>query len=136
MNVEQITHEGVVRAVIIRQGNVPPGVHFFTPDENPLQVGWQMRPKGTLIKAHAHCEVRTKPMGYLQEVLHIQQGRLKTTFYTDDGKHVAERVLEGGDTILLICGGHGFEALDDVRMLEVKMGPYDPASKKTLKVDA
>ena len=123
-------------AVIIRRGDVPPGVHFFTPDENPLQVGWQMRPKGTLIKAHAHCEVQTKLAGYLQEVLYIQQGRLKIIFYTDDGRPVTERVLEGGDTILLIRGGHAFQAIDDVRMLEIKMGPYDPAGKKNLKVDA
>ncbi|HLD88133.1 MAG TPA: hypothetical protein VI955_02280 [Candidatus Omnitrophota bacterium] len=134
MDAEQIMHEGKLWAVIIRAGQVPPGVHFFTPDDNSLQVGQQMRPKGTVIAPHAHCEVKTGRTGFLQEVLHIQQGRLKTIFYTHEGQRLTERVLEAGDTILLIRGGHGFEALDDVRMLEIKMGPYDPASKKNLEV--
>ena len=133
-DLEQIIYDGKLLAVIIREGQVPPGVHFFTPDGNPLQVGKQMRVKGTVIKPHAHCEVKTGRTGFLQEVLHIQQGRLRTVFYTDEGKPVSERVLEAGDTILLIRGGHGFEALEDVRMLEIKMGPYDPASKKNIEV--
>ncbi len=134
MDAEQIMHEGKLWAVIIRAGQAPPGVHFFTPDDNSLQVGRQTRPKGTVIAPHAHCEVKTGRTGFLQEVLHIQQGRLKTIFYTNEGQRLTERVLEAGDTILLIRGGHGFEALDDVRMLEIKMGPYDPASKKNLEV--
>ena len=134
MNAEQIMHEGKLWAVIIRAGQAPPGGHFFTPDDNSLQVGRQMRLKGTVIAPHAHCEVKIGRTGFLQEVLHIQQGRLKTIFYTNEGRRLTERVLEAGDTILLIRGGHGFEALDDVRMLEIKMGPYDPASKKNLEV--
>ncbi len=134
MNAEQIMHEGKLWAVIIRAGQVPTGVHFFTPDDNSLQVGRQMRPKGTVIAPHAHCEVKTSRTGFLQEVLHIQQGRLKTIFYTNEGQRLTERVLEAGDTILLIQGGHGFEILEDTQMLEVKMGPYDPASKKNLEV--
>jgi len=135
MMVEQMAHKGTVYAIIVRRAaDVSPGVHFFTPDDNSLQVGQQMRPKGTVIAPHAHCEVKTGRTGFLQEVLHIQQGRLKTIFYTNEGQRLTERVLEAGDTILLIRGGHGFEALDDVRMLEIKMGPYDPASKKNLEV--
>ena len=132
MNAEQIMHEGKLWAVIIRAGQAPPGVHFFTPDDNSLQVGQQMRPKGTVIAPHAHCEVKTGRTGFLQEVLHIQQGRLKTIFYTNEGQRLTERVLEAGDTILQVQGGHGFEVLEDTQMLEVKMGPYDPASKKNL----
>ncbi len=132
MMVEQMAHEGTVYAIIVRRADVGPGVHFFTPDDNSLQVGQHMRPKGTVIAPHAHCEVKGGRIGFLQEVLHIQQGRLKVTFYTNEGLPIAERVLEEGDTILLIRGGHGFEVLDDVRMLEIKMGPYDPASKKNL----
>ncbi len=132
MNAERMAHEGVLYAIIIRHQDVPPGVHFFTPDENALQVGLQMRSKGTVIKPHAHCEVNTGSVGFLQEVLHVQQGRLKTIFYTDEGKRIDERILQSGDTILLVRGGHSFEAIDDVKMLEIKMGPYDPASKKNI----
>ncbi len=130
MDTERMEHDGVIYAIIIRRAEVPPGVHFLTPDENLLQVGLQLRPKGTVIAPHAHCKVKTDRVGYLQEVLHIQRGQLKVVFYADDGLRLGERVLEGGDTILLIRGGHGFEVLQDTQMLEIKMGPYDPASKR------
>ncbi len=29
-----------------------------------------------------------------------------------------------GDTILLIRGGHGFEIIEDLEMLEIKQGPF------------
>jgi mannose-6-phosphate isomerase-like protein (cupin superfamily) len=32
--------------------------------------------------------------------------------------------LESGDVILLIKGGHGFEVLEELEMIEVKQGPY------------
>ena len=33
--------------------------------------------------------------------------------------------------ILLVSGGHGFECLDEVEMLEVKQGPYAGEEDKT-----
>jgi hypothetical protein len=136
MNVEQMVHEGILYAIIIRKHDVELGVKFYTPDDNPMQVGQQLRLKGTVIKPHVHCTVESNLIGYLQETIHIQSGKLKTIFYTDEGRKITERILESGDTILLIRGGHGFEALDDVRLLEIKMGPYDPASKKNLEETA
>ena len=29
-----------------------------------------------------------------------------------------------GDTIILLAGGHGFNILEDTKMIEVKQGPY------------
>ncbi len=133
METQQIVHNGKLWAVVIRGGLVAPGVHFMTPQDNALQVGKQLRPKGAMIAPHAHCVVAPRKIdGFLQEVLFVEKGKVKTVFYTDDGKPIDECILEAGDTILLIQGGHGFEVLEDVQMLEVKMGPYDPASKKTI----
>ena len=36
-----------------------------------------------------------------------------------------------GDVILLIAGGHGFEVLEDLNMIEVKQGPYVGDADKT-----
>jgi Uma2 family endonuclease len=36
-----------------------------------------------------------------------------------------------GDTILLVTGGHGFEVLEEVEMIEVKQGPYVSDRDKT-----
>jgi hypothetical protein len=40
-------------------------------------------------------------------------------------------VLEGGDVILLASGGHGFEVLEEIEMIEVKQGPYAGDQDKT-----
>jgi hypothetical protein len=40
-------------------------------------------------------------------------------------------VLESGDVILLSNGGHGFEVLEEVEMIEVKQGPYCGDEDKT-----
>ena len=133
MNIQKIEHAGKVLAIILKGGRVGPGVHFATENDNPLQVGRQRRMAKTKIAPHAHCAVAMNDRhSFLQEVLHIEQGRIKVIFYTDEGRCLSETVLDAGDTILLIQGGHGFEILEDTQMLEVKMGPYDPASKKNI----
>jgi hypothetical protein len=44
--------------------------------------------------------------------------------YNDAQEYVESRILEAGDVILLITGGHGFEVLEELEMFEVKQGPY------------
>jgi len=34
------------------------------------------------------------------------------------------RILEEGDILFLINGGHGFKMLEDSVLLEIKQGPY------------
>jgi hypothetical protein len=38
-------------------------------------------------------------------------------------KRVSSRTLAAGD-VMLIRGGHGFEVIEDLEMIEVKQGPY------------
>jgi mannose-6-phosphate isomerase-like protein (cupin superfamily) len=61
---------------------------------------------------------------YTQEVLFIRRGVLRVDFYDDRQNYLESRTLHGGDTILLASGGHGFEVLEEVEMIEVKQGPY------------
>jgi hypothetical protein len=51
--------------------------------------------------------------------------------YDSDKAYIESRVLEAGDVILLVSGGHGFEMLEDTEMIEVKQGPYTGDSDKT-----
>jgi mannose-6-phosphate isomerase-like protein (cupin superfamily) len=61
---------------------------------------------------------------FTQETLFIRKGKLKVDFYSVDQEYLESRILESGDVILLIKGGHGFEVLEDLEMFEVKQGPY------------
>lgn len=122
-----ICDDGVV-ATIIYAEPIGPGVHFYSEDDNSLQVGKQLRIKGEKIKPHRHLPVKIQHEETLQEVLYIEKGKIKVAFYDDQGEEFDVRILNQGDMILLMKGGHGFEALEETVMIEIKQGPYNPES--------
>ena len=134
--IEKITHDNRTFAIIFYKTDaLSEGVSFYTPDDSMLQVGKHKRSKGTKIKAHYHLPVRIEKEHSLSEVLFIQEGKVKITFYDEKGERIDSKTLNKDDAILLIEGGHGFEFLEPTRMLEVKQGPYSPASRKNLDVN-
>lgn len=110
-------------ALIVRREFAEPGVHFFTPNDFSQQLGVMCHPAGKVIDAHVHKPV-TRSVAYTQETLFIRRGRLRVDFYGDDQVYLESRELRGGDVMLLIRGGHGFEVLEAIEMIEVKQGPY------------
>jgi len=85
---------------------------------------------GKVIEAHSHNDV-VREVKRTQEVLVIRRGRLRVDFYDSSEKYLESRVLDPGDVILLANGGHGFEALDDLEMIEIKQGPFAGGCDKT-----
>lgn len=114
--------------MVIYAGEIDPGVHFYAEDQCSLQVGKQRRLKGERITPHRHLAVKVERTQILKEVLYIEKGKLKITFYTEQWDEIGSRILNGGDMILLIKGGHGFEMIEETEMIEIKQGPYDPAA--------
>lgn len=110
-------------AFIIRKDFSEPGITFFTEPNLSQQLAFMRHPLGKVIDPHIHREVQ-RSVFYTQETLVIRRGRLRVDFYNDDRSFLSSRILEGGDVILLICGGHGFEVLEEIEMIEVKQGPY------------
>jgi len=121
--VETISHDGVALAIIVRSDFRKEGIHFFTPNEYSQQLGYMCHPKDKIISPHVHKKVQRK-VNYTQETLFIRKGRIQVDFFSDDQAFLERRILEAGDVILLIKGGHGFKVLEDLEMFEVKQGPY------------
>jgi len=121
--IERIECDGDLLALIVRSTFREPGVHFFTPGHLSQQLGYMRHPAGHVIGAHVHNPV-PRDVVHTSEVLLLRRGRLRVDFYTTAGTYLESRVLEAGDVILLASGGHGFEVLDEVEMIEVKQGPY------------
>jgi mannose-6-phosphate isomerase-like protein (cupin superfamily) len=121
--IEQIFHKDRLLAVIVPHTFRDPGIHFFTPPELSQQLAYMRHPTGKEIPPHLHSPVSRK-VHFTQEVLFVRSGRLRVDFYDDERNYLQSRVLQGGDTILLAAGGHGFEVLEEVEMIEVKQGPY------------
>lgn len=129
--IEQIKNQqGQIMAIIISHRFNEPGIHFFTPNEFSQQLAYMNHPAGKKIEPHYHNAVQRNVV-FTQEVLVIKKGKLRVDFYNDELKYTESRVLESGDVILLSSGGHGFEVLEDLEMIEVKQGPYQGEADKT-----
>lgn len=128
--VEQIVHDNQVLAIIVSHRFHKDGIHFFTPDQFSQQLAYMHHPAGKEIAPHVHNLV-LREVQYTQEVLFIRKGKLRIDFYDNEHHYLESRILEGGDTILLAGGGHGFEVLEELEMIEVKQGPYAGDEDKT-----
>jgi hypothetical protein len=128
--VDEVREGDRLVALIIRASYHADGIRFFTDPSLSQQLGYLRRPKGHVIGSHIHNKLH-RDVEYTQEVLIVRKGRLRVDLYGDDHAFLADRVLGPGDIILLASGGHGFEMLDEVEMIEVKQGPYTPTDDKT-----
>lgn len=121
--IEKIEHAGCLFALIVRHTYDKAGITFFTPGELSQQLGYMRHPVGKIIEPHVHNPVR-REVHYTQETLFIKRGALRADFYDSQQTYLESRILEAGDVLLLIQGGHGFEVLEEVSMFEIKQGPY------------
>lgn len=128
--IENITRDGQLLAIILSHNFQKPGIHFFTDNRFSQQLAYMSHPAGKKIEPHVHNKVE-RQVHYTQEVLFIRKGRLRVDFYDTRHIYIESRVLEAGDVILLASGGHGFEVLEPVEMIEVKQGPYFGDADKT-----
>ena len=128
--IEQITDQNQLLALIVFHRFNQPGIHFFTPNELSQQLAYMRHPIGKVIQPHVHNPV-IREVTHTQEVLFIKSGKLRVDFYNDQQEYLDSRILEAGDVILLVTGGHGFEVLEEIEMIEVKQGPYVGEQDKT-----
>lgn len=117
-------------AIIIRNNYDVEGINFVTPDDYSQQLAYMHHPTGHQIQPHFHNHVQ-RTVHYTQEVLIIKEGILKVNFYDKECRYIKGIKLYAGDIILLCEGGHGFEVLKEVKMVEIKQGPYIGECDKT-----
>lgn len=128
--VEDIKDNNQILAIIVRSNFDCDGVHFFTPANFSQQLAYMHHPVGKTIDAHCHA-AQLRKVEFTQEVLVIRKGVLRVDFYRSDQTYMESRILRSGDVILLAHGGHGFEVLEELEMIEVKQGPYSGEGEKT-----
>lgn len=123
MSIEWIRHDNDVIAVIIPAGHSPDKTDFITPPDYKQQIGFIVYKHGESIVPHKHIPLNRSLVG-TSEVLLLKSGKVEVDLYSKDKLLVATRVLNEGDVILLVNGGHGFRIMEDTVMVEVKQGPY------------
>lgn len=128
--VEYIKDNECIIAIIIRNSFCKEGIEFVTPNNFSQQMAYMKHHKGHLIKPHFHNEV-SRAIQYTQEVLVIKKGKLQTDFYNKLCQYICSVEIGAGDIMMLCSGGHGFEVLEDLEMVEIKQGPYIGEQDKT-----
>jgi hypothetical protein len=123
MSLEKYIFENELFAIVLRNDFNEDGVTFFTENHLSQQLAFMKHKKGKTIQPHIHKPLK-RIVEYTQEVLYIKKGILRVDFYNSKTDYIKSIELFKGDTILLIKGGHGFEIIEDVEMLEVKQGPF------------
>jgi hypothetical protein len=128
---EQVTDQGKTIAIIVRADFRTDGIKFFTDSSYSQQLAQMDHAKGHVIKPHVHNPV-SRSVQYTQEALFLKKGKLRVDLYSQERNFICSKVLSSGDVILLCSGGHGFEVLEDIQMVEVKQGPYAGDQDKTV----
>jgi hypothetical protein len=58
------------------------------------------------------------------ECIVVRKGACDIDIYDQNKQLIASRVMQTGDIVLLLGGGHGFRMREDTVLFEVKQGPY------------
>lgn len=121
--IKEVEYNGEIYAIIIRAQHKKHGVEFFTPVNFSQQLGYIQHRKGHVISPHIHNHYH-RSITLTQEALFIRKGRVRVDFYDQDQNYIESQILQQNDVILLVNGGHGFEVIEDLEMIEIKQGPY------------
>jgi len=118
-------------ATIVKHSPFEHGVEFVTRPETSVQVGVLDHKAGDIISPHVHTP-HGVPMTDAAEVLYVESGKVNARIYDQYGELVMETVLEHGDILIQLCGGHAFSFGEDCRLIEVKPGTYERSERKDL----
>ena len=121
--IELIIHKNIRYGIIISNKYDLKGANFFTEENDILQLGYMKHSTGHTIQPHYHKKIDRK-INNTQEVLFIKTGKIRVDFYSENNQRIDSRILNSGDVIIILNGGHGFEVLESVEMYEVKQGPH------------
>ena len=128
--IEKIIHNKKLFALIVRNKYMKKkGVSFFTDKNATQQFGYMKHKKNYYIKPHRHNKRQSRIL-LTTEVIIILNGILRVDFYDHKEKYLKSKNLYKNDIIMLSDGGHGFKVIKDVKMIEVKQGPYSLSMDK------
>ena len=121
---EIMSPSGLVVAQILDETDLEvKGVNFHSQNQQELQCASMNYGEGHLIPRHFH-PIQERQIRTTSEILILLRGRLEIDLYDENNGHIESTVVEGLSVCTLIAGGHGFKALTEISMIEIKQGPY------------
>jgi hypothetical protein len=123
-----VSNDGVTLALVVKKQHVQT-MNFVTEENFPLQLGINRYSKGSKIRPHVHNRIK-RVIDLSQEMVYLEKGRAKVCFYDERGKEVGCEILQSGDLVFFVSGGHGFDILAETKIIEVKQGPFHGTEKE------
>ena len=103
--------------------------NFLTDNSISFQVGTFNLDQGNVIQRHVHNKYERK-IFKTSEALFMIDGKIKVDLYDIENEFIQTVIVEKGEIIVMLDGGHAIEILEDSKFVEVKQGPYDENSDK------
>ena len=113
---------GTLLAILISSDFRSDNIKFLTSDDQFQQVAYMSHKQGHIIVPHYHNIIERK-VSLTCETLIIKKGILKVSLF-DNKNPLCSFDIKSGDILTLLSGGHGFEVIEDVEMVEIKQGPF------------
>ena len=105
---EKVLYKKKLMALIARKNfSKKKGVSFATPNYFNIQFAFMNHAKNYIIKPHLHFQKKLKKIN-TSEVIYLISGKLRVDFYNKSKKYLFSKILNKGDTIMLIDQGHGY----------------------------
>ena len=121
--IERIIKDGIIYAILIRSDYVPKKTEFLTEDKHLQQLGFIVYKAGSTIQPPIHKPAK-RIIEKTTETLIVKKGVVEYQIFDNIENPISTGLLNKGDTIALLNGGHGFKVIEDAIMLEVKQGPF------------
>lgn len=115
--------QGYLLAMLIPSDYSGSGIEFFTDSNSFFQVASMVHPSGHIIQPHYHNSI-DRTVSTTSEAIILRKGELFVRLFDSGNRKTHSFVIEEGDILLLLSGGHGFDAIADVEMIEIKQGPF------------
>ena len=130
-NLIKIKSGSTLIALIIRSNFKAKPNQFLTKPTNPLQLGINSYPKNHIVKPHKHRKI-LKTIHQNQEFIFVKSGQVKVIFFYKGSTFVKNYILNPGDCLLQISGGHSFKFLKKSVLITIKQGPYHGKLKEKI----
>lgn len=105
---------------------------FLTDDKEEMQFASFNLSKDSLITRHRHC-LQERSINTTSEGIVVLMGKIQVNLYEPDSEILIDEILlETGDSILMLSGGHEIKILEHSKFIEFKQGPYDKIMDKVL----
>lgn len=118
-----------IMALLIPADYSASGIEFLTEDSAFQQVAYMGHPKGHTIVPHYHKR-KERVVDYTCETLIVRKGILEVILYESEMERY-RFYMSSGDVLTLYSGGHGFNVMEDIEMIEIKQGPFMGPEDKT-----